>query len=124
MTNIGNKSNCPTNINSKERTLRIMAGFFMLMLSAVIWGMINRYGLARGWRFVLIGPYYLAGLGFFQAHKATCVRLAAQGLRKLDSGVEKINDTEEITVLRRIATGIKIKSVIAAVVLTLLSFLA
>jgi hypothetical protein len=113
------KSVC--NINGNERSKRLMAGFLVMMLSAVMIGLIRQLGLSNWWRIILIGPYYLAGLGFVQAFESTCVRLAAQEMRKIDGKIEKIDDLAEIEALKRKASIIKIKSLIIAAILTVIS---
>lgn len=109
------------NINGNERSKRLMAGFLVMMLSAVLIGLIRQLGLSNWWRVILIGPYYLAGLGFVQAFESTCVRLASQGIRKIDGKIEKIDDPAEIETLKRKASRIKIKSIIVAIILTIIS---
>lgn len=123
MTESKTHPSCPANIGSRERTKRILAGLFILMLSAVLIGLLNHFGLTRWWRIILIGPFYLAGLGIFQAQAATCIRLAAQGLRNLDNGPEAITNMSEIETLRKQAANVKLKSFSAAIFLTLLSII-
>jgi hypothetical protein len=51
------------------------------------------------------------------------VRLAARGLRDLDSGEQVIDDPAERAALRRQATRVYLKSLAAATVLTVAAFL-
>ena len=50
------------------------------------------------------------------------MRLAAQGLRNLDSGEEKIQDGVEEMQLRRQALRVHIESILAALLVTILGF--
>jgi hypothetical protein len=118
---ISNSPKSVCNINGNERSKRLMAGFLVMMLSAVMIGLIRQLGLSNWWRIILIGPYYLAGLGFVQAFESTCIRLAAQEMRKFDGKLEKIDNPAEIEALKRKASLIKIKALIIAVILTVIS---
>jgi hypothetical protein len=109
------------NINGNERSKRLMAGFLVMMLSAVLIGLIRQFGLSNWWRILLIGPYYLAGLGFVQGFESTCVRLAAMEMRKFDGKLEKIDNPAEIKALKQKASLIKIKSLIVAIIFTAIS---
>jgi hypothetical protein len=48
------------------------------------------------------------------------VVLAARGSRNLDSGEEKINDSGKVADLRLVARGIHLKTILTALLLTLL----
>lgn len=50
------------------------------------------------------------------------MRLAARGLRNLDSGEEKIQDRAAEMQLRSQAHGVHIQSILAALLLTILGF--
>jgi hypothetical protein len=49
------------------------------------------------------------------------VKLASRGQRDLDTGAQPIDDTAELTQLRRQARAVYAKSIIAAVILTALA---
>ena len=51
------------------------------------------------------------------------MNLAARGRRDLDNGSEPIADQAELAQVRRQARGVQVKSILAAALLTALSFL-
>ncbi len=51
------------------------------------------------------------------------MNLAAQGLRNMDEGNEKIEDQDEINTLQEQAKGVHIRALAAGVILTALAFL-
>lgn len=81
-------------------------------------------GVALGWGTpvrLLLAPLFFAGfLGVFQAREHTCVALASRGLRDLDTGPQRIDDPERDRAVRSKARGVFAKSVVAALVATLI----
>jgi hypothetical protein len=50
------------------------------------------------------------------------VRLAAQGLRNMDGGDEKVSDSPELAALRRQARMVHLQSAVTAIALTVITF--
>ena len=62
---------CLANIGPRERKSRFMFGVVMFGLSLAIAALLIFRGVERGWRLGLFVPFYLAAVGFFQAHEKT-----------------------------------------------------
>jgi hypothetical protein len=59
------------NIGPGERRKRLMIGTAMLAAGLVIWAVLISTGVDRWWRLVLLIPFWMGALGFFQAKEKT-----------------------------------------------------
>jgi hypothetical protein len=113
-------SPCVPNIGPAERRKRLRFGFQMTAASVVLAGGLFVFGVPRAWRLVMLLPLWSAAIGFFQVREKTCVRLAAQNVRNLDSGDEAVTDPAERAQIRRQARRVYIEALGVAAALTLL----
>ena len=109
---------CAVNIGRRQRRLRLAFGLAMLAvaLAGGAWAVAAKAPPAL--RAALAVPFFLAGLGIFQARAKTCVALAAKGARNLDAGEEPVADAGEAHRLRRQALAVLLQSLALAAVLT------
>ena len=63
-------------------------------------------------------PFLFATLGVFQAREQTCVFLAGVGQRDLDRGAERVTDPAVLSVMRRQAAIVWMRSLLATIGLT------
>ena len=59
------------NIGPGERRKRLMIGAATLAAGLVIWAILISTGVNRWWRLVLLIPFWMGALGFFQAKEKT-----------------------------------------------------
>jgi len=111
------------NIGPSEQRVRLIMGAASLLFGLAAAGLLWYAGVSRWWRLLLILPFYNAALGFFQAHRKTCVMMAGQGYKKMGPRLEKVRDAAEDAELRRRARIIFILSAICGAALTALSLL-
>jgi hypothetical protein len=62
---------CIANIGPRERQGRFLFGVIMFVISVATAAFLIFQGVDRGWRLGLFVPFYLAAIGFFQAHEKT-----------------------------------------------------
>ena len=68
----GNKDDvCIANIGPLEQQRRFRFGVVMFVISLAVAALLIFTGVDRGWRLGLFVPFYLAAVGFFQAHEKT-----------------------------------------------------
>ncbi len=68
----GNKDEvCIANIGPRQRQMRLSFGVVMFFIGVAIAAALSLTGVDRGWRLGLFVPFYLAAVGFFQAHEKT-----------------------------------------------------
>lgn len=60
-----------TNIDAPGRRRRYLIGAVALALGATATAVLVWRGVDTGWRLALIVPFWMAGLGFFQARAGT-----------------------------------------------------
>lgn len=65
------ESACVANIGPQQRRARLGFGIVMFAISIAIAAALILTGVDRGWRMGLFFPFYLAAVGFFQAHEKT-----------------------------------------------------
>lgn len=111
------------NIGPRERTKRRVMGIASLVAGAGLAFVLVAFGAPPWSRLFLFVPFWFAGLGLFQAQQQTCIALAARGTRNLDAGEERIDDPAAAEALRARARAVTRKSLIVAVVATLVAFL-
>lgn len=112
---------CIPNISTAERRKRLTMGVITFVISLVILAVLMATGVSRWWRLPLFLLFAGATTGYFQWHDKTCVGLAAQQSRKLGDKAEKIEDAGELAQIRRQARKVQIKSLLAAIPLTLIA---
>jgi hypothetical protein len=109
---------CVANIGPLQRRKRSRWGAQLLAATGVAGGLLVVSGAARGWRGLLLAPFWAAALGVFQARAETCVALARRGLRDMDTGPELIRDAAELSRVRRQAGKVYLRSFLLAAMLT------
>jgi fatty acid desaturase len=112
---------CIANISTQERRKRLMMGVVTFAVSLVILVILMATGVSRWWRLPLFLLFVGAASGFFQWRDHTCVGLASRESRKLVDTVVHIDDAAELAQVRRQAQRVQIKSVLAAIPLTLIA---
>ena len=110
---------CP-NIGARERRKRLVVGLVGLSVCVLASLLLIVDHAPRGWRLMLVLPWWTACLGIFQARAQVCVALAARGLRNLD-GQQEPQPAAELEAVRREARRVHVRSLLAAALLTLLS---
>ena len=63
-------------------------------------------------------PFFMGALGYFQAREQTCVFYAARSQRNMDEGSERLVDPQALALVRRQATRVWLRAVVASLVLT------
>ena len=112
---------CIANISPDQRMRRLRFGVIALAVSLAVLAALVVLGASRWWRLALILPLAGAATGYFQWHDKTCVRLAAESARFTGDHEEKIEDASELAQIRRQASRVQLKSVLAALALTLVT---
>jgi hypothetical protein len=111
-------SACAINIGRRQRRLRLAFGLTMLAAALAGGAWAVAAGAPPALRATLAVPFFLAGLGIFQARAQTCVALALKGTRNLDAGEEPVADAGESRQLRRQARAVLLQSLAFAVAIT------
>jgi hypothetical protein len=114
---------CLANISPQERQKRLTFGVMAFLVAIVVLAVMLVADLNLWWRMILFAPFMGAALGYFQWRDQTCIGLVARNERKLGDQVETIQDESELAQLRRQARQVQLKAVIAALVLTVATFL-
>jgi hypothetical protein len=92
---------CTANIGPKGRRQRLTVGLVGVAVSALA-TVVLLVSAAPAWlAALLIIPWWMAGLGIFQARAQTCVALAAKGQRDLDGGPEPQPQAERDAIRRQ-----------------------
>jgi hypothetical protein len=112
---------CIPNISTAERRKRLMFGVITFVISLVVLGVLLSTDVGRLWRLPLLLLFWGAMSGYFQWRDQTCVGLANLNSRKLGDKVEKIEDDADLAQVRRQATWVQRKALIAAIPLTLIA---
>ena len=111
---------CAPNIGPAERRKRWLVGVVGLAVCALASVALIADGAPRLWRAILVLPWWTACLGIFQARARVCVALAARGVRNLD-GQQEPQPVVELDAVRREARRVHVRSLLTAVLLTLLT---
>ena len=111
---------CVPNIGPEQRRRRLRGGLISLGLTAAIAVVLLANDAPRLLRLVVFLPACAAGIGLFQAQAKTCVSLAARGTRHMDEGERRIVDAGELHAVRAQSRGVYLKTLVAAIVVTLL----
>ncbi|HYO62529.1 MAG TPA: hypothetical protein VER08_02620 [Pyrinomonadaceae bacterium] len=109
------------NIGPRERRKRRLMGIVALAAGAGLAFVLVVFGAPRLMRLLLFVPFWLAGLGLFQAKEATCIALAGRDACNMDEGEETISDPARREALRAKAQRIHRRAFILAVVATLVA---
>jgi hypothetical protein len=111
------------NIGPSGRRRRYVMGTALLLLTAVLIPVILTAGLGRPWRLILFLPAFLGMLCVIQAREKTCAVLAEFGMRDMDSGQCRIDNTALAQGLKSRGRAILIKSALLAALLAVLFFM-
>jgi hypothetical protein len=101
-----------------------MLGAAMLIGAAVVAMVLAQAGFPRAVRVGLAVPLTFGFMGVFQAQDGTCVALAGQRMVDMDEGPTPLTDTYALAVIARQARGVWVKSLVAALLATVLAVLA
>jgi hypothetical protein len=113
---------CAANIGPRGRQQRMRVGLVGVAVSALA-TLVLLASAAPVWLVALVViPWWVSGLGIFQAREQTCVALAARGQRDLDGGPEPLPGPEHESI-RRQARRVHAQALGFAVALTALSLL-
>lgn len=112
---------CVANIGSRGRKQRLRMGIIGLTIGGAAAGVLAVTDLPRWLRLGLFAPFAFGALGVFQAYEQTCVALAAQGTRDLDSGPEQVADPAATRQINRQARKVFVESILSAALLTALA---
>ena len=66
-----NTPNHVANIGTAEKRKRLIFGLFALLLGVLLLSVGFLFDVSRWWRILLVVPFYLTGLGIFQAKEET-----------------------------------------------------
>lgn len=114
---------CIPNISTSERQKRLMGGIIIFAVSLGILAALMASGADRLWRLPLYLLFYGAASCYFQWRDKTCVGLANVNSRKIGDRMEKIEDAGELAQVKRQARRVQIKSLLAAIPLTLIALI-
>lgn len=108
------------NIGPRGQRRRLMVGIAWLLIGGALGALLVAAQVPRFGRLVVFFPFWVAGLGVFQAREQTCVRLAVRGRRNMDrgDGEEAIEDSDELRQVRRQARTVHLRALGFAAVLT------
>jgi hypothetical protein len=109
---------CIPNIGPAQRRLRLRFGIAMSAVAMLTTAFLVISGAPRPWRLMVFLPGLFAAIGLLQARARTCVALARQGRRNLDSGDEEITDPRELETVRQQARRVNLQAGLAAAAVT------
>jgi hypothetical protein len=110
------------NIGPEGRRKRFRWGLVALGIGVLLAILDSFTYAAPAYRIFLFPIFWLGALGLFQARDQVCVVLASRGQRNMDTSSEAVWNTGEMKEIRRKARAIHVKALIAAALLTFLSF--
>ncbi len=114
---------CIANISPAERRKRLITGIVAFVAAAVILAVMVFIGMDRLWRLPLVLLFFVAATGYFQWRDKTCVAYAVMNSRKVGDKMEKIEDSAELAQVRKQARQVQLKSLAAAIPLTIIALL-
>jgi hypothetical protein len=106
------------NIGPVERRKRHRFGVAALALGVVVVWVARAQGMPLWIRAGTAVFFFLGFTGIFQARAHTCVALASRGARDMDQGPERIDDAEQLSVVRAQARRVLVRSSIATIAVT------
>jgi hypothetical protein len=98
-----------------------MSGVISFVITLLILWILMSIGASRWWRIALLPLFMTAAIGFFQWNDKTCVALARRGTYNLNDKEEKMEDAAVLAQVRQQARRVNIKSLLAAIPLTLIA---
>jgi len=114
---------CIANISTAERRKRLRFGIIAFAIGLAILVVLMAIDANRLWRLPLVLFFWAAASGYFQWHDKTCVGLARTNSRKIGDEMETIEDGAELAQVKKQASRVQMKSLIAGLVMTLLALL-
>lgn len=109
------------NIGPREQRKRRILGIVALTVGVGTAFVLVIYDAPRWSRLIIFFPIWIAGLGLMQAREKTCIALAARGTCNMDAGETSLVDNDLIRQLQQTARRINRRSLITAVLTTLLA---
>lgn len=88
------------NIGGREVSKRRWVAVAALVLSVAIETSFVVAGASRWWRLGLMPLFYIAAVGFLQAHARVCVRNSITGIRNMGDGNQTIDVDSDRNALR------------------------
>lgn len=111
------------NIGPREQRKRRMMGIVALTVGVSVAFVLVVYGAPRWSRLIVFFPIWVAGLGLMQAREKTCIALAARSVCNMDAGEEQLADPQLAERLRAKSKLITRRSLITALVITVVTLL-
>jgi hypothetical protein len=105
------------NIGPQQRRLRMRMGIVMFAIALLLAIAMAVMSTPPSARIVLFVPLLLGSLGVLQARAHTCVALAAKGLRNMDAGNDRVDDSS-VAVLKARGRTVLLQSIALAGALT------
>lgn len=112
------------NLGCENQNKRLRSGVYAFAGSLGLAVLLLKLEVAPLYRLTLFIPFLFASIGVYQGLFKTCSFLAAQGLRDLDDGPEKIANPEERAEVKRLGRRVLAMVVGTATLMTLLLMLA
>lgn len=103
------------NIGPRGGRRRAQMAWVWLGIAALLIGVLAWQDAPSLWYALTAVPFLFASLGVFQAREQVCVFLAGVGQRDLDGGSEPVTDPEVLSVMRRRALVVWMRSLLAAI---------
>jgi len=97
---------CRPNISPRGRRLRRNFGVVMLVVSVGLLAAFVHWHVRWPLRALVCLPMFLAGTGFFQAARNTCVARAKEGMLEHDAMKRTPAPADEVAASRQVARGI------------------
>ncbi|MGB5108101.1 MAG: hypothetical protein WBP29_06060 [Candidatus Zixiibacteriota bacterium] len=110
------------NIDARERRKRRRVSIIATIITVLMFAALQLSESGQNWYLLLFVPSWVAVLGLLQVKSQVCVVFAARGVRNLGSGVEDISDPAQVRILRTIALGIYIRSLMIALAFTVIVY--
>lgn len=110
------------NIDARERRKRRRVSIIATIITVLMFAALQLSESGQNWYLLLFVPSWVAVLGLLQVKSRVCVVFAARGVRNLGSGVEDISDPAQVRILRTIALGIYIRSLMIALAFTVIVY--
>jgi len=114
-------SDCEPNISPRGRRRRRRFGFQMTAVALLMLGGFVALAAAWYWRSLVFIPAALAGYGFLQAHRNTCVLRAKEGTFEHEDYSTTSAPADEVAVSRRVAAGIRRDALLIGLVSAVIS---
>lgn len=106
------------NLSDENQTQRLRGGVLSLGLSLTIAVAMLKLGASAPIRLVLFVPFFFSAIGLFQGLYRTCGFLAAQGMRDVGDGPEKISSRAELARVKQLGRKMFLGSTLSAAAAT------